>query len=239
MNDTARRLLGETLGTMLLLAVVISSGIMAERLSGGNVAVALLANTLATVGGLYILIEVFGPVSGTHFNPAVSAVRAYRGELPARLLLAYVGAQLLGAMLGAWLSHLMFDMTVLQWSTKVRAGTGQWVAEAVATFGLLLVVLRAPASRVAAMVAAYIGAAYWFTASTSFANPAAAFGRMFSDSFAGISPASLPGFVLSQSIGAALAVAAHGVLGGATSDAPRRPIGEIDPGDGMSPPRPV
>ena len=239
MNDTARRLLGETLGTMLLLAVVISSGIMAERLSGGNVAVALLANTLATVGGLYILIEVFGPVSGAHFNPAVSAVMAYRGELPARLLLAYVGAQLLGAMLGAWLSHLMFDMTVLQWSTKVRAGTGQWVAEAVATFGLLLVVLRAPASRVAAMVAAYIGAAYWFTASTSFANPAAAFGRMFSDSFAGISPASLPGFVLSQSIGAALAVAAHGVLGGATSDAPRRPIGEIDPGDGMSPPRPV
>lgn len=239
MNDTARRLLGETLGTMLLLAVVIGSGIMAERLSGGNVAVALLANTLATVGGLYILIEVFGPVSGAHFNPAVSAVMAYRGELPARLLLAYVGAQLLGAMLGAWLSHLMFDMTVLQWSTKVRAGTGQWVAEAVATFGLLLVVLRAPASRVAAMVAAYIGAAYWFTASTSFANPAAAFGRMFSDSFAGISPASLPGFVLSQSIGAALAVAAHGVLGGATSDAPRRPIGEIDPGDGMSPPRPV
>lgn len=239
MNDTVRRLLGETLGTMLLLAVVIGSGIMAERLSGGNVAVALLANTLATVGGLYILIEVFGPVSGAHFNPAVSAVMAYRGELPARLLLAYVGAQLLGAMLGAWLSHLMFDMTVLQWSTKVRAGTGQWVAEAVATFGLLLVVLRAPASRVAAMVAAYIGAAYWFTASTSFANPAAAFGRMFSDSFAGISPASLPGFVLSQSIGAALAVAAHGVLGGATSDAPRRPIGEIDPGDGMSPPRPV
>ena len=239
MNDTVRRLLGETLGTMLLLAVVIGSGIMAERLSGGNVAVALLANTLATVGGLYVLIEVFGPVSGAHFNPAVSAVMAYRGELPARLLLAYVGAQLLGAMLGAWLSHLMFDMTVLQWSTKVRAGTGQWVAEAVATFGLLLVVLRAPASRVAAMVAAYIGAAYWFTASTSFANPAAAFGRMFSDSFAGISPASLPGFVLSQSIGAALAVAAHGVLGGATSDAPRRPIGEIDPGDGMSPPRPV
>lgn len=237
MNDTARRLLGETLGTMLLLAVVIGSGIMAERLSGGNVAVALLANTLATVGGLYVLIEVFGPVSGAHFNPAVSAVMAYRGELPARLLLAYVGAQLLGAMLGAWLSHLMFDVTVLQWSTKVRAGTGQWVAEAVATFGLLLVVLRAPASRVAAMVAAYIGAAYWFTASTSFANPAAAFGRMFSDSFAGISPASVPGFVLSQSIGAALAVAAHGVLGGATSDAPRRPIGEIDPEDGMSPPR--
>lgn len=239
MNDTARRLLGETLGTMLLLAVVIGSGIMAARLSGGNVAVALLANTLATVGGLYILIEVFGPVSGAHFNPAVSAVMAYRGELPARLLLAYVGAQLLGAMLGAWLSHLMFDMTVLQWSTKVRAGTGQWVAEAVATFGLVLVVLRAPASRVAAMVAAYIGAAYWFTASTSFANPAAAFGRMFSDSFAGISPASVPGFVLSQSIGAALAVAVHGVMGDAASDAPDPPIGAIDTEDGMSPPRPV
>ena len=239
MSDIARKLLGEAIGTLLLLAVVIGSGIMAERLSGGNVAVALLANTLATVGGLYILIELFAPVSGAHFNPAVSAVMAYRGELPVGLLPAYVGAQLVGAMLGAWLAHLMFDMAVLQWSTKVRAGTGQWVAEAVATFGLLLVVLRAPASRVAAMVAAYIGAAYWFTASTSFANPAAAFGRMFSDSFAGISPASLPGFVLSQSIGAALAVAAHGVLGGATSDAPRRPIGEIDPGDGMSPPRPV
>jgi glycerol uptake facilitator-like aquaporin len=211
-NGTAGRLLGETLGTMLLLAVVIGSGIMAERLSGGNVAIALLANTLATVGGLYILIEVFGPVSGAHFNPAVSLVMATRGELAWALVVPYVACQLLGGMLGAWLSHLMFELPVLQWSTKVRTGTGQWVAEAVATFGLLLVILRAPQARVAAMVAAYIGAAYWFTASTSFANPAAVFGRMFSDSFAGIAPASAPGFVVAELVGAAVAMGVHGAL---------------------------
>ena len=212
-SDLARRLFAETLGTALLLAVVIGSGIMAERLSGGNVAIALLANTLATVGGLYILIEVFGPVSGAHFNPAVSLVMAVRGALPRPLLLSYVVAQLVGAMLGAWLAHAMFDATVFQLSTKVRAGTGQWIAEAVATAGLLLVILRAPASRVAAMVACYIGAAYWFTASTSFANPAAAFGRMFSDTFAGIAPVSVPGFVLAQLVGAGLGVLAHRALG--------------------------
>ncbi|MDR7335809.1 MIP/aquaporin family protein [Roseateles asaccharophilus] len=207
-----RKLLAEGLGTALLLAVVIGSGVMAERLSGGNVALALLANTLATVGGLYVLIEVFGPVSGAHFNPAVSAVMAWRGELPRAVLLPYVAAQLFGAMLGAWLAHAMFDMSLLQFSTKLRAGTGQWIAEAVATFGLLLVILRAPQTRVAAMVAAYIGAAYWFTASTSFANPAAVFGRMFSDSFAGIAPASAPGFVLAELAGAALAVAVNRLL---------------------------
>lgn len=204
-----QKLCAETLGTALLLAVVIGSGIMAERLSGGNVAIALLANTLATVGGLYILIEVFGPISGAHFNPAVSLVMATRGELPWPLLPPYVVSQLAGAMLGAWLAHAMFDMSILQWSTKVRTGTGQWIAEGVATFGLLLVILRAPASRVAAMVASYIGAAYWFTASTSFANPAAAFGRMFSDSFAGISPSSVPAFVVAELVGAAAAVAVH------------------------------
>lgn len=206
MEDLPRKLFAEALGTALLLAVVIGSGIMAERLSGGNVAVALLANTLATVGGLYILIEVFGPVSGAHFNPAVSAVMAWRGELPKAILVPYVVAQLAGAMLGAWLAHAMFDLTILQFSTKLRSGTGQWIAEAVATAGLLLVILRAPAGRAAPMVAAYIGAAYWFTASTSFANPAAAFGRMFSDSFAGIAPASAPGFVIAQLIGAAVGV---------------------------------
>ena len=202
----AQRLLGEALGTCLLLAVVVGSGIMAERLAGGNVAIALLANTLATVGGLYVLIEVFGPICGAHFNPAVSAVMAWRGELARGDLLPYIACQLLGAMLGAWLAHAMFDLSILQLSTKLRASTGQWLAEGVATFGLLLVILRAPASRVAAMVAAYIGAAYWFTASTSFANPAAAFGRMFSDSFAGIAPTSVPGFVVAQVGGAALAV---------------------------------
>ncbi len=210
------RLWGELIGTALLLAVVIGSGIMAERLCGGNVGLALLANTLATVGGLYVLIEVFGPVSGAHFNPAVSTVLALRGELARGHLLPYVIAQLIGAMLGAWLCHAMFELPILQWSHKVRGGmdhTGQWVAEAVATAGLLLVVLRAHSSRVAAMVAAYIGAAYWFTASTSFANPAAAFGRMFSDSFAGIAPASVPGFVLAQAVGAGLGVLVHRLLG--------------------------
>jgi glycerol uptake facilitator-like aquaporin len=213
MNATARKLLGELLGTALLLTTVIGSGIMADRLSGGNVAVALLANTLATVGGLYVLIEVFGPVSGAHFNPVVSAVMAWRRELPATLLAPYVLVQLTGAMLGAWLAHAMFDLPILQWSAKLRGGQGQWIAEVVATAGLLLVILRAPASRVAAMVAAYIGAAYWFTASTSFANPAAAFGRMFSDTFAGISPGSVTGFVLSQAAGAAVAVVIHHLLG--------------------------
>jgi glycerol uptake facilitator-like aquaporin len=212
LGDTTRKLFAEALGTALLLAVVIGSGIMAERLAGGNVAIALLANTLATVGGLYILIEVFGPVSGGHFNPAVSLVMAARGAMPRALAAPYIVAQLAGAVLGAWLAHAMFDATIFQFSTKVRSGTGQWLAEAVATAGLLLVILRAPASRVAAMVACYIGAAYWFTASTSFANPAAAFGRMFSDSFAGISPASVPGFVVAELIGAGIGVAIHMAL---------------------------
>jgi len=212
-----QKLLAEALGTALLLAVVIGSGVMAERLCGGNIAIALLANTLATVGGLYILIEVFGPISGAHFNPAVSLVMASRGDLAWALFAPYVVMQLLGAMLGAWLAHAMFDMNILQFSTKVRSGAGQWIAEGVATFGLLLVILRAPAARVAAMVAAYIGAAYWFTASTSFANPAAAFGRMFSDSFAGIAPPSVPGFVVAEFLGAGLALVVNRFFAGAAS----------------------
>ena len=211
--SNAQRLFGELLGTALLLAVVIGSGLMAERLSGGNVAVALLANTLATVGGLYILIEVFGPVSGAHFNPAVSMAMALRGELPWTRLAGYVPAQLRGAALGAVLAHAMFDLPLLQVSAKLRTGTGQWIAEAVATAGLMLVILRAPQARVAAMVAAYIGAAYWFTASTSFANPAAVFGRMFSDSFAGIAPASAPAFMLAEVLGAGLGLLLHRALG--------------------------
>ena len=215
-----RKLFAELLGTALLLAIVLGSGIMAERLAGGNVAIALLANTGATVGGLYILIEVFGPISGAHFNPAVSAVMAWRGQLTLAELIAYVVVQLSGAMLGAWLAHAMFDMSIFQFSTKVRSGTGQWLAEIVATAGLLLVILRAPAGRVSSMVAAYIGAAYWFTASTSFANPAAAFGRMFSDSFAGIAPGSAPGFVIAQLAGAALAVLLNRLLTGCSPAAP-------------------
>jgi glycerol uptake facilitator-like aquaporin len=204
-----RKVLAELVGTALLLAVVVGSGIMAERLAGGNVAIALLANTLATVGGLYVLIEMFGPLSGAHFNPAVSAVMSLRGELPAFELVPYIAAQLIGALLGAWLAHAMFDLPIVELSSKVRTGTGQWIAEAVATAGLLLVILRAPAGRASIMVAAYIGAAYWFTASTSFANPAAAFGRMFSNSFAGIAPSSVPGFILAELIGAAIGFAVH------------------------------
>lgn len=220
MGGISRKLFAEALGTALLLTVVIGSGIMAERLAGGNVAIALLANTLATVGGLYILIEVFGPVSGAHFNPAVSLVVAARGAMPRSLVAPYIVVQLAGAMLGAWLAHAMFDATIFQFSTKVRSGTGQWIAEGVATAGLLLVILRAPPSRVAAMVACYIGAAYWFTASTSFANPAAAFGRMFSDSFAGIAPSSVMGFVVAQLVGAGVGVAIHRALGPAAAAVP-------------------
>jgi len=212
MPDLQRRLAAEALGTALLLAVVIGSGIMGERLAGGNIAVALLANTMATIGGLYVLIELFGPISGAHFNPAVSAVMVAQGELRWVDLIPYVVAQLVGAVLGAWLAHAMFDMTVLQLSTKARTGPGQWTAEAVATAGLLLVILRTSKGRASAMVAAYIGAAYWFTASTSFANPAATFGRMFSNSFAGIAPASVPAFVIMQCAGAAIGLAVHRML---------------------------
>lgn len=213
MPTTSRRLLGEFLGTLLLLAVVIGSGVMAERLAQGNVALALLCNTLATVFGLFVLIEVFGPVSGAHFNPAVSLVMAWRRELPVALLLAYIVAQLAGAACGAWLVHAMFDVPILQWSGKLRTGSGQWLAEVVATAGLLLVILRASPQRVSALVACYIGAAYFFTASTSFANPAAVFGRMFTDSFAGIAPQNAPAFMLAQLAGAALGAWLHARLG--------------------------
>lgn len=247
MVDLRRKVAAEALGTALLLAVVIGSGIMAERLSGGNAAIALMANTLATVGGLFVLIEVFGPLSGAHFNPAVSAVMVFRRELPMTAFVPYVVAQLIGAMLGAWLAHAMFDLPVLQFSTRLRGGTGQWVAEAVATAGLLLVILRAPTGRASSMVAAYIGAAYWFTSSTSFANPAAAFGRLFTDSFAGIAPSSVPGFMAAEVAGAAIGLAIHlaleprrhpaghpNVIEASGEPAPARPDGDrhvIDPED--------
>ena len=199
-----RKALAELLGTAGLLCAVVGSGIMGERLAGGNVAIALLANTLATVFALYVLIEVFAPLSGAHFNPAVSAVLALRRELPVADLAIYIPAQLAGAMLGAWLANAMFDLSIFQWSSKLRAGPSQWLAELVATAGLVLVILRAPAGKASALVACYIGAAYWFTASTSFANPAAVFGRMFSDSFAGISPSSAVVFATAEFSGAAL-----------------------------------
>lgn len=209
----AQRSAAEFVGTALLLAIVIGSGVMGEQLAAGNAAIALLANTGATVLGLFVLIEVFGPLSGAHFNPAVSAVLAWRGELPRRALLPYVAAQLGGAALGAWLAHAMFALPLLQFSSKLRGGAGQWLAEGVATAGLVFLILRAPAGRAAVWVAAWIGAAYWFTASTSFANPAAAFGRMWSDSFAGIAPASVPGFVLAQAVGALLGLLLHRAFG--------------------------
>jgi glycerol uptake facilitator-like aquaporin len=200
-----RKALGEFAGTAGLLCAVIGSGIMAERLAGGNIAIALLANTLATVFALFVLIEVFGPVSGAHFNPVVTLVLAVRSAPVNRDLLRQapllIAAQLLGAVAGAWLAHAMFDMNLLQASSKLRDGPGQWLAEAVATAGLILVILRAPAGKGSALVASYIGAAYWFTASTSFANPAAVLGRMLSDSFAGIAPSSAPGFVLAELAG--------------------------------------
>ena len=202
----------ELVGTAALLCAVIGSGIMAENLSGGNVAVALLANTLATVFALYVLIETIGPISGAHFNPAVSLVMACRKALPVHLLAGYVVAQLLGAALGAWLAHAMFELPILQWSAHVRTGPSQWLAEVVATAGLLFVILRSPPGKASALVACYIGAAYWFTASTSFANPAAVFGRMLSDTFAGIAPSDAPGFMASQLAGAALGWLLHRVL---------------------------
>ena len=210
--DLPRKLLAEGVGTLLLLTVIIGSGIMAERLSGGNGGIALLANALATVGGLYVLIEVLGPVSGAHFNPIVSAAMALRGELAGGEVLPYIAVQLIGAVLGAWLAHAMFGADILQLATRVRSDIGQRIGEVVATAGLLLVILRAPAGRAPALVAAYIGAAYWFTSSTSFANPAAVVGRMLSDSFAGIAPASAPGFVIAELIGAALALGLNGAL---------------------------
>ena len=196
-----RRYFSELVGTAALLCAVIGSGIMAEQLAGGNVAIALLANTLATVFALYVLIETLGPVSGAHFNPVVSMVMVFRKELALHLLFGYVLAQLVGAALGAWVAHAMFDLEIWQWSVKVRSGPAQWFAEAVATAGLLFVILRSPSGKASSLVACYIGAAYWFTASTSFANPAAAFGRMFSNTFAGISPADVPAFVVAQIIG--------------------------------------
>ena len=196
-----RRYFAELVGTAALLCAVIGSGIMAEQLAGGNTAVALLGNTLATVFALYVLIETIGPISGAHFNPVVSLVMAYRNDLARNYLLGYIAAQLIGAALGAWLAHAMFDLEILQWSAKVRTGPAQWLAEAVATGGLLFVILRSPQGKASSIVACYIGAAYWFAASTSFANPAAAFGRMFSNTFAGISPADVPAFMVAQVVG--------------------------------------
>lgn len=210
MNTTvARRLVAEGIGTAFLLATVVGSGIMAERLSGGNVAIALLGNTIPTGAILVVLILVLGPVSGAHFNPAVSLAFALRVGLAWRLFAAYVAVQILGAMLGVWAAHVMFDVPLLQASMTRRTGLGQWFAEFVATFGLITTILgclaRAPQA-VAAAVGLYITAAYWFTASTSFANPAVTIGRALTDTFAGIRPDDVPAFVVAQLVGAIVAL---------------------------------
>ena len=213
MVDAPRRLAAEALGTALLLAVVIGSGIMGERLAGGNVAIALLGNTLATGAGLVVLIGVFGPISGAHFNPAVTLVMALRRELSWGLAAGYGLVQVIGAILGVWLAHAMFGEAILQVSGKLRDAPGQALSEAVATFGLLATILGTSRFRPASTpeaVGLYITAAYWFTASTSFANPAVTVARSLSDTFAGIAPSSAPAFIAAQVVGA---LAAMGVFG--------------------------
>jgi len=211
----SRRLFAEALGSAFLLATVVGSGIMAERLSGGNVAIALLGNTLPTGAILVVLILIFGPLSGAHFNPAVSLAFALRGEFAWGALAPYVAVQILGGVLGVFAAHAMFELPILQLSAHVRSGPAQWFAESVATFGLLLAIFgcvaRAPQA-VPYAVGLYITAAYWFTASTSFANPAVTIARALSDSFAGIAPAGVPAFIAAQAVGMLAAVAAGRLL---------------------------
>jgi glycerol uptake facilitator-like aquaporin len=213
--DPARRLVAEGLGTALLLAAVVGSGIMGERLAGGNVAIALLANALATAAMLYVLIEWFGPFSGAHFNPAVTLAMAFRGDIGWRLVPAYILVQFAAAIVGVGLANAMFDLPLLAWSQHIRSGPGQWLSEGVATFGLIGLIwigARKRAAALPALVACYIGAAYWFTASTSFANPAVTLARAMTDSFAGIRPADVLGFAIAQTFGAAAAVLVFGWL---------------------------
>ena len=202
-----KRALAEALGTALLLAAVIGSGIMGERLAGGNAALALLANSLATGFALVALIAALGERSGAHFNPLVTLAFAFRG-FPRREIPAYLAAQFAGAIAGMLLAHAMFDLPLLQYSAQSRSGLGQWLSEVVATFGLVLVVLSCDLKRAPLAVGAYIAAAYWFTASTSFANPAVTLARAFTATFSGISPADVAPFIAAQLAGAALAVLA-------------------------------
>jgi glycerol uptake facilitator-like aquaporin len=200
-----KRLAAEGIGSFFLFATVIGSGVMAEALAGGNIAIALLGNTLATGAILFVLITMLGAISGAHFNPAVTLVMASRGELAWRDVMPYIVVQLFGGLLGAWAAHLMFDLPILQYSLKIRTGIGQWTGELVATFGLILTILGAVKYRPAAVPASvglYITAAYWFTSSTSFANPAITIVRSLSDSFAGIAPGDVPAFVVAQLVGA-------------------------------------
>jgi glycerol uptake facilitator-like aquaporin len=203
MPALARRAVAECLGTAFLLAGVVGSGIMAAKLAGGNGALALLCNTLATGAILTVLILTFGPVSGAHFNPAVSLALMLRRELTASVAVIYIGAQIVGGIAGVLAAHAMFELPLWQVSATVRTGPGQWFAEAVATFGLLLTVLG---TRSAYAIGLYITAAYWFTASTSFANPAVTIARALSDTYAGIAPEGVPAFIIAQMLGALAAV---------------------------------
>lgn len=209
-STLAQRLLAEWLGTAFLLAAVVGSGIMAERLAAGNAALALLCNAIATGAALTVLILILGPVSGAHFNPAVSISFALRGAIAWRAVVGYIVAQVAGGVVGVWAAHLMFELPLLQVSTTLRSGLGQWFAEAVATLGLLLTIFgcvaRAPGT-IAYAVGLYITAAYWFTASTSFANPAVTFARAWSDTFAGIEPSGVAAFIAAQFLGMIAAVA--------------------------------
>ena len=207
MTPLPRRLLAEFVGTALLLAAVVGSGIMGVALAQGNDAVALLANAGATAAALYVLIVLLGPVSGAHFNPVVTLALRLRGEISSGDAAAYVGTQVVAAIAGVLLAHAMFDLTLIQPGTHVRSGAAQWLSEGVATFGLVLTILvgrRQRAAAVPALVASYIFAAYWFTASTSFANPAVTLARSLTQTFAGIRPADAPGFIAVQIVGMAL-----------------------------------
>lgn len=210
-----RRLLAEAIGSFFLFATVVGSGIMAEQLAGGNVAIALLGNTLATAAMLFVLITMLGPLSGAHFNPAVTLVFRLKGELTSSAALAYVAAQLAGGIAGVWAAHFMFGLPIVEFSVKARTGAGQWASEMIATFGLVLTILatlRARPDRVPVSVALYIAAAYWFTSSTSFANPAITVARSLSDSFAGIAQGDAPAFIAAQFAGALLALGFSRVL---------------------------
>ena len=204
----SRRLFAEGLGTTLLLATVVGSGIMGANLSGGNVAIALLGNTIPTGAMLVVLISILGPVSGAHFNPVVSIAFALRRELTLPDTVAYIAVQFFGAVLGVYAAHMMFDLDIIQSSTHIRTGYGQWFSEVIATFGLLLTIfgcLENSPTSVPFAVGLYITAAYWFSASTSFANPAVTFARSLTDTFSGIAPADIFGFMVSQIIGMAIA----------------------------------
>lgn len=207
----------EATGTFLLFATVIGSGIMAEQLSGGSAGLALACNAIATGAMLYVLVALFGPVSGAHFNPLVTLVMRLRGAIGTGQALAHAVAQLAGGLAGVFAAHLMFNLDILQLSTRDRSGIGQWTGEVIATFGLILTVLAPRPGRaheVPASVALYITAAYWFTSSTSFANPAITLARSLTDTFAGIAPASVPGFILAQMAGAGAALLVAGLVFG-------------------------